>query len=101
MRDQIARFQNGFALRRVSWQQMKIANRNTSLAFGAADVNRRFERRQGHVHVGRISRDAMFAGAQNGQTAIHSRDRRATRAGLAFIARHGGIAKIHAARALQ
>ena len=64
-------------------------------------MNGRFQRRHGHVHVGRIGGDAVFAGPENGQPAIRAVDRRTTRAGLALVARHRRIAEIHAARPLQ
>ena len=43
----------------------------------------------------------MFARAENRQAAIHAGDRGATGARLALVARHRGVAEIHAARALQ
>ena len=50
-------------------------------------MNGRFQRGHGHVHVGRIGRDAMFARPENGQPAIHAIDRRATEPGSRLL--HG------------
>ncbi len=101
MRDQVARFEHRLAFRRVAGQQMEVGDRNAAFAFRAAHMNGRLERGHGHIHVGRICRDAVFARAENGQTAIHAVDRRTTGAGLALVARHRRVAEIHAARPLQ
>ena len=43
----------------------------------------------------------MFAGAEDGERAVAAGDRRAAGAGLALVAGHGGVAEVHAPRALQ
>src|SRR5678815_6046808 len=43
----------------------------------------------------------MLARAEDGERAIVARDRRTASAGLAFVARHCGVAEVNAAGALQ
>ena len=101
MRDQVARLEHRLALRRVAGQKMKVADRNRALALRPLHVDRRFQRRHRHAHVRRVGRDAVFARAQDGERAVAAGDRRAAGAGLALVARHRGVAEVHAARALQ
>ena len=101
MGDQVARLEHGLTLRRVSRQEMEIANRNAALALAAAHMDRCFQRGHGDVHVGGIRCDAMLARAKDRETAIEAIDRRATRARLALVARHRGVAEIDATRPLQ
>ena len=81
--------------------KMKVGDRNTPLALCAAYMNGRFQRGHGHVHIGRIGCDAVFAGPENGQPAIHAIDRSTARAGLALVTRHRRVPEVHAARPLQ
>ena len=60
-----------------------------------------FERGERHAHVGRMRRDAGFAGAEDRIDAVDALDRRAAAAGLAFVAGRRGVIEIEAARALQ
>ena len=101
MCDQIARLEDCFALRRVPRQNVKVRNRNTPLALRSPYVNGRLQGGHGHIHVGWVCRNAMFARPENSQTAVCSSDRRAARSGLTLVARHIGSAEIHAARPLQ
>src|SRR6059058_2520951 len=101
MDDQIARLQNGLTLRCVSGKQMKITNRHAAFAFGTTNMNGRLECSQCDTHVRWIRGDAMFASAQNGEATVDALDGGTTRAGLAFVTRHGCVAEIHAAGSLQ
>ena len=80
---------------------MKIREWYAHSATRSLDMHRRFQRGQGHAHIGRIRRDAVFARAEDGQTTVDSGDGRAARAGLALVARHIGSAEIHAPSSLQ
>ena len=101
MSNKVARFQNRLTVRRVSGEQMKVPDCYAAFAFRSANVNRRFKRGQGHVHVGRITGDAMFARAENSEATIHARDCRAARAWFALVTRHGRVAEIHAPSSLE
>ena len=101
MRDQVAGREHGLALRCVARQQVEIGERNCPLAFRSTYVNDRFERSQGHIHVGWIRRDALITRAEDREAAIEAIDRAATGTGLALVARHRGVTEIHATRSLQ
>ena len=101
VRDQVARLEHRFAVRRVAGQQMKIADRNAAFAFRSAARGSSLPARHGHAHVGWIGRDAMFARAEDGEATVDAGDRRAAGARLALVARHRGVAEVHAARSLQ
>ena len=101
MGDEIAGLEDGLAIRSVAGQKMKRSDRHRSRALGSLHVNDRLERRHRDTHVGRIGRDAVIARAEDGQAAIAAGDRRTTCPGLALVAGHGGVAKIHAAGSLQ
>ena len=101
VRDQVARLEHRFALRRVAGQKMKVADRDRARALRSLHVDRRFQRRHRHAHVRRVGRDAMFARAEDGERAVAAGDGRAAGPGLALVAGHRGVAEIHAARSLE
>src|SRR5690349_20689753 len=95
MRDEIARLEHGLALRCVARQKMKVAECDRACSFRTLNVNSRFERSQSNAHVRRIRRDAMLARAENRERTIVARDRRTADAGLTFVTRHRGVAKVN------
>ena len=80
---------------------MKVAEGNRAGAFRPLHVDRRFQRSHRNAHVRGICRDAVFAGPKDSQRAVGAGDGRAARAGLALVARHGGVAEIHTSSALE
>src|SRR5258707_13433053 len=88
-------------MRCVAGKKMEITERDRTWALRSPNVNGCFQRRQGHAHVGWIRGDAMLARAEDGKRAIVAGDRRASAAGFALVARHRGVAEVHAARSLQ
>ena len=101
MGDQVARFEHGFAMRRIAGQDMEVREWNGDCAVGSLHMNRGLQRREGDAHVGRVRGDAVIARAEDREHAIVASDRRTTAAGLAFIARHRRIAEVNAPRSLQ
>src|SRR5258705_11503960 len=80
---------------------MKVADGYGACALRALYMHGRFQRGHGHVHVGWVGRDARVTRAEDGEGAVATRDGRTTRAGLALVARHGGVAEAHAPRPLE
>ena len=101
MCDEIARLKHRFAIRRVAGQKVKISDRDRACTLQPLHVNRSFQGRHRHAHVGRIGRDAVFAGAEDGQRAIEAVDGRAPCSRFAFVARHRRVAEVHAPSALE
>ena len=103
VRHQIARLEHRLTVRGVARKQMKGLDRDRAraLSLRTLHMNRRIECNERHVHVGRIGRDAVWARPEDGECAVLPVDRRASRARLALVARHGGVAEVHASRALE
>src|SRR5580700_8781058 len=68
---------------------------------GALYMHNSFERHHGHGHIRGMRCDAMFACSKDGVDPVKAIDRGASRAGLAFVAGIGGIAKIVTTCALK
>ena len=67
VRDEVARLEHRFAVRRVAGQKMKVADGDRARALRSLHVDRRLQRRHRHAHVRRVGRDAMFARAEDGE----------------------------------
>ena len=80
---------------------MKVPYCYAAFAFRPLNVNRPFKRRKSHVHVGRITGDAMFARAEDSEATIYACYRRAARAWFALVTWHGRVAEIHAPGSLE
>jgi hypothetical protein len=74
MCDQLSRSENSLQIRSAAGKKIKVMDGNSAFAVLAADVNGRFKRHQGDVHIGRMGRDAMLARSKNRMHAIESVD---------------------------
>ena len=93
--------QIGVALRRRPGQAMEVGKRHRALAAGPRDMNLGVQRRKRHAHVGRMRRNAVLAGTEDGVHAVEPVARGAAAAGLALIAGRRRVVEVIAARALQ
>ena len=81
---------------------MQLGDRRAAGGVGRRlDLDLGVQRRHGDGHVRRVDGDAGLAGAQDGVHAVVAAQRRAAAARLAFVAGHGDVIEIRAARALQ
>src|SRR3984893_44183 len=101
VRYKVAWFEHCFPVRAAAWQKMKITDGDRSCTLGSLHMDRRLQCNHRHTHVRGVGRDAMFAGAKHGKHAVAASDGRAARAGLALVARHRGVAEVHASCSLK
>src|SRR5438132_5641150 len=101
VRDEIAGLEHGLTLWCIAGQKMEVADRYRTRAVLPLHVDRRFQCRQPHAHVRRIGRDAVLARPEDGECPVAPADRGAACPGLPLVACHGGVAEVHAPRALE
>src|SRR2546422_160522 len=94
------------AVRKFAWctgwpTSAASADGDRARTLGALHMDRRFQCHHRHAHVRGVGGDAVCARAQDSEHAVGGGDRRAAGSGFSFVARHGGVAEVHAARALQ
>ena len=82
-------------------QPMEIGKCYCALAGGTGDMHLGIQRRQRHAHIGRMGRNARFAGAEDRVHAVEPVAGGTAAAGLALIARRRRVVEIGATRALQ
>src|SRR2546423_15088430 len=80
---------------------MKISKWNRPLSSFAGSANYRAKGGQGHTHVRWMHGDAVRADAEDRMHAVEAVNRRAPRAGLAFVASGCDVVEIGAARSLE
>ena len=101
MRDKVAWFEQCFSVRGAAWQKMKITDWDHSCTLGSLNMDRRLQCDHRHTHVRRVGRDAMFACTKDGKHPVAASDGRAAGPGFALVARHRGVAEVHASCSLK
>ncbi len=99
--DEVAGFEDGFAVGGIAGEEVEVGDGDIALALFAVDVDCGFEGDEGDGHVRGVRGDAVLAGAEDGEGAVGAGDCGAAGAGVAFVAREGGVAEVHAAGALE
>src|SRR6202044_1641151 len=84
--DELAWLQKGFPLRRASRKDKEVSNRDLALPARTLNMNGGFESGEGDVHVRGVGGDAVFAGAQDGESAVVALNGGTARTGDALVA---------------
>src|SRR5262249_29308128 len=101
--DHLVRAYHRFDMRRIARRTIESGDRDRALRLVCAEqFDVRVERCERNGHVRWMRRDTRLAGAEDGEVAIESADRRASGTRRAFVATRGTvIVEVRTARTLQ
>src|SRR6266851_2730990 len=100
-RDDISGLKHRLAMGSRAGEEIEVMDGDAALTLGSLDLNRGLKRGEGNVLVGGVGGDAVLAGAEDGERAIVTADRRASTPGFTLVTGVSGIAEVNAAGSLQ